>query len=115
MRARWLHMRCFNPLRAEDGYFRCFWSLDSGWGEFVLTPDLVEVTVHYGTLPLRRLRLPILADCKIGKVSLEGSDVEFSHSAGEIVLAEEALLSPHQRLNVTFRSTKWSTALNNRK
>lgn len=51
----------FNPVRPKDGHFRCFWSLDSGWGEFVLTPAGAEVRVWAGELELRQVNLPCLA------------------------------------------------------
>jgi uncharacterized protein (DUF608 family) len=99
----------FNPLPSGHrgwtdtaGSFRCFWSLDSGWGEFVLTPDRAELIVHYGTLTLRTLRLPFLAGRAVGGINLEGSETGFSQEAGEINLAEPALLTPHQRLCVTL-------------
>ena len=92
----------FNPLRAEDGYFRCFWSLDSGWGEFVLTPDTAEVHLHYGTLALRTLRLPFLADQKVGSVNVAGVKVGSTQEAGEITLDAPALLVPHQPLYVVL-------------
>jgi uncharacterized protein (DUF608 family) len=92
----------FNPLRAEDGFFRCFWSLDSGWGEFVLTPDTAELVVHYGTLELSKLRLPFLGERKVGGASLAGEGVQFMQHGGEIALATPAQLSPEKRLTVTL-------------
>ena len=90
----------FNPLRAKDGFFRCFWSLDSGWGEFVLTPDTAEIFVRYGTLTVQKVRLPLLAKRASGGVNLEGSEVAFRRRDSEITLAEPALLTPEQRLSV---------------
>lgn len=90
----------FNPLRAKDGFFRCFWSLDSGWGEFVLTPDTAELFVLYGTLQVKTLRLPLLATRRSGGVNVEGIEVDFRQDGGEIVLDEAVQLSPHRRLIV---------------
>jgi non-lysosomal glucosylceramidase len=92
----------FNPLRAEDGYFRCFWSLDSGWGEFVLSPDTAEVHLYYGTLVLRTLRLSFLAGHKIEGVNVAGMRVRFTQEAEGITLDIPALLAPHQPLYVVL-------------
>ena len=96
----------FNPLRAADGFFRCFWSLDSGWGEFVLTPNTAEVIVHYGTLPLRQVRLPFMAERACGGVMVEGTEVGFQQEGAEINLAAPILLTPQQRLVVKGRLHK---------
>ena len=92
----------FSPLRAKDGFFRCFWSLDSGWGEFVLTPDTAEIFVHYGTLQVSKVKLGILAWRTSGGVNVEGVEVDFHQQGGEITLATPALITPAQRLCVTL-------------
>jgi hypothetical protein len=90
----------FNPLRSRDGFFRCFWSLDSGWGEFVLTPDTAEIFVHYGSLEVRKVRLPILSQCTSGGVNIEGEDVTYRQEGAEIILDEPAVITPERRLCV---------------
>ena len=90
----------FHPLRATDGFFRCFWSLDSGWGEFVLTPDTAEIFVHYGTLEVQTVRLPLLANRPSGGVNLEGVEIAFAQEGAAINLATPATLTPTQRLCV---------------
>lgn len=90
----------FNPLRAQDGHFRCFWSLDSGWGEFVLTPDTAELFVHYGTLEVESLRLPFLTGRTVGGVDLAGAEVKFSQKGGEVALASPVVVTPEKRLGV---------------
>ena len=92
----------FSPLRARDGFFRCFWSLDSGWGEFVLTPDTAEIIVHYGTLTLQKVRLPLLNGGNCGGVNIEGDAVGFHQSGGEITLVEPAALMPQRRLCIAL-------------
>jgi hypothetical protein len=88
----------FNPLRASDGFFRSFWSLDSGWGEFILTPNTAEVTVHYGTLLLRQVRLPFVAESTVGGAMIEGMEVGFQQSGEKITLTTAVTLTPQQRL-----------------
>jgi hypothetical protein len=52
----------FNPIKIPDGYFKCFWSLDSGWGTFEMQPERVELRVLYGKLTCQRLRLRFAAN-----------------------------------------------------
>lgn len=92
----------FRPLRAKDGFFRCFWSLDSGWGEFILTPDTAEVVVRYGSLELDTLRLPFLAEQPPSGVNVEGDRVGFAFESGEVRLEKTAHLTPHRRLWVAL-------------
>ncbi len=51
----------FRPVRMDEGRFRCFWSLDSGWGEVELTPAGAELRALYGRLDPRSLALLPLA------------------------------------------------------
>jgi hypothetical protein len=88
------------PLRAKDGFFRCFWSLDSGWGEFVLTPNTAEIFVHYGMLEVQRVRLPFLRGRTSGGVNLEGEEVAFQQDGTDIALPTPARIVPGRRLCV---------------
>lgn len=69
----------FNPVRTNNGYFRCFWSLDSGWGEFVLTPTGCEVRVLAGELNLRQVKLPFLS----GSATLTAAGTPVAATAGD--------------------------------
>src|SRR5256885_6106202 len=40
----------FNSITQVDSGFHCFWSLDSGWGEFEIKPAYTEVRVLNGHL-----------------------------------------------------------------
>ncbi|MCB0185712.1 MAG: hypothetical protein KDE31_15700, partial [Caldilineaceae bacterium] len=55
--------------------FRCFWSLDAAWGEFVMTPTGAELHVLQGELPLSELRLPFLGAEKAGHIQHNGQTV----------------------------------------
>ena len=68
----------FNPIRAQHGHFRCFWSLDSGWGEFKMTPTGSELSVLYGGLTLQSLRLPPAVVDRAAVVTLDGEAVSFT-------------------------------------
>lgn len=72
----------FAPIRPENGHFRCFWSLEGGWGEFEMAPDRTELRVLYGRLAVQRLAMPLLPDANL--VTLAGQPVRFQH-AGTIV------------------------------
>ena len=45
----------FHPAVWTGGQFRCFWSLETGWGEVVFTPGRVSLKVLYGYLDLTTL------------------------------------------------------------
>ncbi len=90
----------FNPIRLEDGHFRCFWSLAPGWGEVVVTSDSVELRVLYGELPLTTLRLPFLAGSTVRNVSVEGAGVAFAQQGGDVALERPATIYAGQVLVV---------------
>ncbi len=70
----------FAPIRPNDGHFRTFWSLDSGWGTFEMTPDTFTLHQLYGELTLQSLRLPI--DMQgISAIQLDQNNVTFSLAA----------------------------------
>ena len=67
--------------------FRCFWSLDSGWGEYVETANSAEIRVLSGSLDLQKVRLAALVGksptaVKLGSKGLKGTfqngEVQFS-------------------------------------
>jgi hypothetical protein len=90
----------FSPLQTRYGNFRCFWSLDSGWGEFIQTPNSAEVIVHYGSLKLQGLHLSALEERNAGSVSRSGADVEFKQYGAEIVLNDPVQITAGERIAV---------------
>jgi hypothetical protein len=92
----------FNPLRMEEGRFRCFWSLDPGWGEFVLTPEQAELRLLYGSLPVESLALPFLGDRAVSQVSVDGAPVSFTRTAEGVRLDAAATLAAGQTLQVAL-------------
>ena len=87
----------FIPRWHGAGTFRCFWSLDAGWGEVLCTADHLEIIVKAGAVPLRRLRLPFQgAEVHHGEQMLA-----FSQAAQELLLAEECLLCAGESLCVS--------------
>ena len=88
----------FRPVRLIDGCFRCFWSLDSGWGEFELTPTRAEVRLCSGRLDLTTLRLP--EECTVRSVHVGAAAVTFTYAAGKLRLDEGVRLSVDAPLTV---------------
>ncbi len=91
----------FEPVQAEDGRFRCFWSLDSGWGEFEMGPGMAEVRVLYGDLELNSLRLPFLAGQSVREVRVDERPVKFQQEDGVIRFVDSAVdPAPGQHLAI---------------
>ena len=88
----------FNPRLSENGEFRCFWSLGTGWGTFERSPDKVIIRVKYGELRVRRLRLPFLKDREIKSVSVSGKELEFKRRDEEIILSEPVSIERGEEL-----------------
>jgi len=74
----------FNPVQQTGDEFRTFWSLDTGWGEFVKRRVGCELRLLYGELPLQSLHLPFLGERPVTGVFLAGRSVAFSRD-GELV------------------------------
>ncbi|MEM7129401.1 MAG: GH116 family glycosyl-hydrolase [Chloroflexota bacterium] len=68
----------FDPVQPQDGQFKCFWSLDSGWGEFKMMPNGCEVSVLYGELALRSIQLPFLEGNQVSGINFEGQPVPYN-------------------------------------
>jgi hypothetical protein len=93
----------FKPVKTVNGTFRCFWSLASGWGEFEISRDRVELRVLYGELKLKTLRLPIKA--KSGKCSVifNGRNLDFNRIGDSIVLSDGVVIGKGQALRLRLQ------------
>lgn len=74
----------FDPIQVQDDQFRCFWSLDSGWGEFEMTSTTCEIRVLYGALSLQSLTFPFLTDHQISAATIDEVSVPFSAADGTL-------------------------------
>ena len=83
----------------ENVHFRCFWSLDAGWGEYVQTADRCELRVLSGELELNELRLGSLADRAAISVRT-GDAVAFTQEANALRFSAPVRLTPAQGLHV---------------
>ena len=90
----------FSPIRKVGGKFRCFWSLDSGWGEFEQSASFAELRLLSGSLKLKTLRLGKLGKATVRSVRLAGKAVPFTFDAGEIRLKRMARIKEAQTLRV---------------
>jgi len=88
----------FNPALLENGKFRCFWSLGTGWGTFEMKPELVEISVRYGSLKVKTLKLPFLEGRKIKSVSIGEDALEFQYHNEEIKLSKPVLIKKGEDL-----------------
>lgn len=74
----------FHPIIRGQETFRCFWSLDPAWGEFVQLPEGAELRVLYGQLPLSVLELPALEGKTLQAALLDGQPVTFNQD-GQLI------------------------------
>lgn len=88
----------FNPIRTDNGNFRCFWSLDAAWGEYVQTPAGAELHVLAGQLPLREVKLPVANQTAVVKV--DGQTVAATTQDGSFVFTTPLHVAAGQRLVV---------------
>ena len=93
----------FNPLRPKAGRFRCFWSLDSGWGEFEMEPGSAEVRLLEGTLKLNALDLPFAARKKVKAAAVGGKRIGFTQDGGTVRFERAARIGKGRALKVTLR------------
>lgn len=96
------HQIGFNPVRLENGSFRCFWSLDSGWGEVVIAPDVVEVRLLGGHLAVQTLHLPFSAGQNLQSATVGGQAVVATTTAGSVHLAGVTRIEQGQALRLVF-------------
>jgi hypothetical protein len=88
----------FNPVRTDNGNFRCFWSLDAAWGEFVMTPTGAEIQVLAGALPLQQIKLPFLDGSKAATISIGGHAAAATARDGGFVFDAPVTIGAGQRL-----------------
>jgi hypothetical protein len=92
----------FDPVQTDGGRFTCFWSLDSGWGLFKMTPSGVEVSVLHGSLEVRTLELPFIGCRRVARITAGGRPVSFENSQGSLGLRRPATVRPGRPLKVTL-------------
>jgi non-lysosomal glucosylceramidase len=91
----------FNPVQMNEGRFRCFWSLDSGWGEVEITPAAVEVRLLGGHLDVQTLRLPFLTGQEVKVTTAAGPTTTQVQPDGTVQLAAVTRIEPGAALRLT--------------
>lgn len=81
----------FHPVKLSDSY-RTFWSVDSGWGTFLVEQDEVKLLVEYGELTLQQLCVPFLRDRLISQVSIGDKVYDVSAKDGCILFPQQTLI-----------------------
>lgn len=89
----------FAPIRTDDGCFRCFWSLASGWGEFEMTPAGCELRVLSGSLRLDSLRLPARSLPAHFTLADGSRHLPYRREGNIVVFAEEVVITPEHPLH----------------
>ena len=87
----------FSPV-VDDGYFKVFWSLDSGWGTFERSGNKAELKVLYGYLDLKELHLPFIENETIETILLEDVPVEYKKDGGNIKFADVVRIKKGSKL-----------------
>ena len=90
----------FAPVRLQNGHFRCFWSLDSGWGEFHTSAESAQIQLLYGTLTLQKLSLA--GPQSIQSVQLGGQSIRFTQHGTTLEFAEPVEIPQGATLDVHF-------------
>ncbi len=90
----------FKPVRLPRTGFRCFWSLDSGWGEVEFSGASVTVRVLGGELVLDAIDLPVTRRLKTLTVQVGGQTVTVSRKGVRIRFASTAVIAAGCELNV---------------
>lgn len=81
----------FNPYQLDKEGFKCFWSLASGWGEFEVKDNRVEIKVLYGELKVNKIHLPFVNKVKALFVSNES--IKFSFITNSVVFDNSMRIS----------------------
>jgi non-lysosomal glucosylceramidase len=92
----------FHPLDLENGRFKCFWSLDPGWGMVEFTPQNIEFQVLYGAINLHEMRLPIDLVMHIKKIHLGAQVAAFTIDTDRVVFEKAAHITPGNILKISI-------------
>jgi hypothetical protein len=93
----------FDPVRSKEGKFRCFWSLDSGWGVFELRPAGAKVEVLYGTLDVEELHLPVPRGGRVTSAKAGEEKVAVICERGRLTFSTAVRIAPGSPLEVRWR------------
>jgi uncharacterized protein (DUF608 family) len=99
------HQIGFDPIQVKDGHFRCFWSLDCGWGVYSRQPEQTALQLLYGELPLVTLQLPYLQWRQVAAVTLDDAPVSFTQTGGAFTFAPGITVAGGSTLRLHYSAT----------
>ncbi len=85
----------FNPIVKGD--FKCFWSLDNGWGIFEKADNEIVLTVLYGRLELSVLKIHVTS---IYKATLEAQTLNCKIENGEVLFDGTIVMTEGNKLKI---------------
>ena len=91
----------FAPVRLPRKGFRCFWSLDSGWGDVAFADNTMTLRILGGSLSIDRLDVPFARRLKEPAVRVNGESIPATRKGSRIELAATATLAAGGELTVT--------------
>lgn len=85
----------FDPINLKSEGSKYFWSLDSGWGMFIVNDNKIELEVRYGQLEIKQINLPFIKKQyeTVKNVSKEGSTIDYEENDGRIRLDSYTIIS----------------------
>ncbi len=90
----------FNPI-TKDRHFRSFWSLGTGWGEFEMDENQIELRLNQGALKLRKVHFPFL-ETKFKSIELGSIPLDYEIENGNIQFKTEIEITPENSLKFKF-------------
>jgi non-lysosomal glucosylceramidase len=89
----------FNPKIHQDD-FRCFWSLNRGWGEFVHQGDNIELIVKYGQLDLNSFHTDLLKEKEIAAIYLGENEITMQRNGDSLRFDQAVQLDVSKPLRI---------------
>jgi len=90
----------FDPI-TEDGKFKSFWSLGSGWGVFKMDSERVELKVIQGSLKLDKIDLQFLKTDSLS-ISIGSTQIKFEKTDGIIKFRSQIEINSDDPLMITL-------------
>ena len=82
--------------------FRCFWSLDSGWGQVEIGESSAKLSVLCGSLSLRSFKCTALGDIESLSITAGSVDVAAERSGDLLRFESEIVIAPEKPLAVRW-------------
>ncbi len=93
----------FNPADAKSDKFKCFWSLDSGWGVFESEPGSVKIKVIYGKITLNKIKVPFIDESKIESVVICGMEKGYKYHDGIVELEDASEIQEENSIEIKLK------------